>query len=88
MAGSGVGDHAGNSGGKAGWGASVGQGVAASRHSPVTVLSVFWVQVLLGASFLLGATLICAYCRCQPCRPVVPGKSIHALHACITRGLG
>ncbi|XP_076421855.1 tumor necrosis factor receptor superfamily member 25 isoform X2 [Peromyscus maniculatus bairdii] len=33
---------------------------------------VFWVQVLLGATFLLGATLICAYCRCQPCRPVVP----------------
>ncbi|XP_037059124.1 tumor necrosis factor receptor superfamily member 25 isoform X5 [Peromyscus leucopus] len=36
---------------------------------------VFWVQVLLGASFLLGATLICAYCRCQPCRPVVPADA-------------
>uniref|UniRef100_A0A8C8T1M3 Tumor necrosis factor receptor superfamily, member 25 n=1 Tax=Peromyscus maniculatus bairdii TaxID=230844 RepID=A0A8C8T1M3_PERMB len=36
---------------------------------------VFWVQVLLGATFLLGATLICAYCRCQPCRPVVPADA-------------
>ncbi|XP_076789788.1 tumor necrosis factor receptor superfamily member 25 isoform X2 [Arvicanthis niloticus] len=31
----------------------------------------FWVQVLLGALFLLGAILICAYCRWQPCKPVV-----------------
>ncbi|XP_021056589.1 tumor necrosis factor receptor superfamily member 25 isoform X2 [Mus pahari] len=31
----------------------------------------FWVQVLLGAAFLLGAILICAYCRWQPCKPVV-----------------
>lgn len=52
------------------------------------VLSVLWVQLLLGASFLLGPTLICLYCRCQPCKPVVPGKSMHVLHACITRGLG
>ncbi|XP_027241685.1 tumor necrosis factor receptor superfamily member 25 isoform X2 [Cricetulus griseus] len=33
---------------------------------------VLWVQLLLGASFLLGPTLICLYCRCQPCKPVVP----------------
>ncbi|XP_040590804.1 tumor necrosis factor receptor superfamily member 25 isoform X10 [Mesocricetus auratus] len=33
---------------------------------------VFWAQLLLGASFLLGATLICTYFRCQPCKPVVP----------------
>ncbi|XP_052034245.1 tumor necrosis factor receptor superfamily member 25 isoform X3 [Apodemus sylvaticus] len=31
----------------------------------------FWVQVLLGALFLLGAILICAYWRWQPCKPVV-----------------
>ncbi|XP_028613706.1 tumor necrosis factor receptor superfamily member 25 isoform X2 [Grammomys surdaster] len=30
-----------------------------------------WVQVLLGALILLGAILICAYCRWQPCKPVV-----------------
>lgn len=33
---------------------------------------IVWVQVLLGTSFLLGATLICSYCRRQPCKPVVP----------------
>ncbi|XP_021016842.1 tumor necrosis factor receptor superfamily member 25 isoform X1 [Mus caroli] len=31
----------------------------------------FWVQVLLGAAFLFGAILICAYCRWQLCKPVV-----------------
>ncbi|GAB1289291.1 Tumor necrosis factor receptor superfamily, member 25 [Apodemus speciosus] len=31
----------------------------------------FWVQVLLGALFLLGAILVFAYCRWQPCKPVV-----------------
>lgn len=60
-------------------------GVAASWLSPGTVLSVFWVQVLLGAMFLFGAILICAYCRWQPCKPVVTGKSIHVLHACTTK---
>ncbi|XP_060234975.1 tumor necrosis factor receptor superfamily member 25 isoform X3 [Meriones unguiculatus] len=35
---------------------------------------IFWVQVLLGA-FFLGATLICAYCRWQPCKPVVPADT-------------
>ncbi|CAO2590132.1 Tumor necrosis factor receptor superfamily member 25, partial [Lemmus lemmus] len=35
-----------------------------------------WVQVLLGTSFLLGATLICSYCRRQPCKPVVPADTI------------
>nr|XP_048271927.1 tumor necrosis factor receptor superfamily member 25 isoform X3 [Myodes glareolus] len=35
---------------------------------------VVWVQVLLGTSFLLGATLICSYCRRQPCKPVVPAE--------------
>lgn len=64
--------------------------VAASLLSPATVLSVFWVQVLLGASFLLGTVLICAYCRWQPCKPVVTGKSmhvvyIHVLYARITK---
>uniref|UniRef100_A0A8C2QBR1 Tumor necrosis factor receptor superfamily, member 25 n=1 Tax=Cricetulus griseus TaxID=10029 RepID=A0A8C2QBR1_CRIGR len=39
------------------------------------VLSVLWVQLLLGASFLLGPTLICLYCRCQPCKPVVPADT-------------
>lgn len=38
----------------------------AARPAPL-----FWVQVLLGASFLLGTVLICAYCRWQPCKPVV-----------------
>lgn len=63
-------------------------GVAASRLSPGTVLSVFWVQVLLGALFLLGAILICAYCRWQPCKPVVTGKFTHVLQACITERPG
>ncbi|CAH7447321.1 Tnfrsf25 [Phodopus roborovskii] len=36
---------------------------------------VFWVQLLLGASFLLGATLICSYCRCQSFKPVVPADT-------------
>ncbi|XP_075802593.1 tumor necrosis factor receptor superfamily member 25 isoform X2 [Microtus pennsylvanicus] len=36
---------------------------------------VVWVQVLLGTSFLLGATLICSYCRRQPCKPVVPADT-------------
>ncbi|XP_021088264.1 tumor necrosis factor receptor superfamily member 25 isoform X9 [Mesocricetus auratus] len=36
---------------------------------------VFWAQLLLGASFLLGATLICTYFRCQPCKPVVPADT-------------
>ncbi|EDL81220.1 similar to tumor necrosis factor receptor superfamily, member 25, isoform CRA_b [Rattus norvegicus] len=40
-----------------------------SSYEPTTYL--FWVQVLLGASFLLGTVLICAYCRWQPCKPVV-----------------
>lgn len=55
-------------------------GVAASLLSPATVLSVFWVQVLLGASFLLGTVLIFAYCRWQPCKPVVTGKSMHVVY--------
>lgn len=64
------------------------EGVAAGWHSPVTVFTVVWVQVLLGTSFLLGATLICSYCRLQPCKPVVPGKSIHVLHTCVIRDMG
>lgn len=43
----------------------------------------FWVQVLLGVSFLLGAALICTYCRWQPCKSVVPGKFIHVLHTAL-----
>ncbi|MEJ1272510.1 tumor necrosis factor receptor superfamily member 25 [Cricetulus griseus] len=71
-AGSGVGDNAGLSSGKAGMGqcrAGDGRQLALTSY----VLSVLWVQLLLGASFLLGPTLICLYCRCQPCKPVVPG---------------
>ncbi|KAH0505072.1 Tumor necrosis factor receptor superfamily member 25, partial [Microtus ochrogaster] len=51
------------------------EGMAAGWHSPVTVFTVVWVQVLLGTSFLLGATLICSYCRRQPCKPVVPADT-------------
>lgn len=76
----------GGGGYRLGWRGQCGERVAASWHSPVTVFSVVW--VLLGTSFLLGATLICSYCRCQPCKPVVPGKSIHVLHTYVTRDMG
>ncbi|XP_040590800.1 tumor necrosis factor receptor superfamily member 25 isoform X3 [Mesocricetus auratus] len=73
-AGGGVGGNAGIRVGRVEW-AGVRQGVAASWRSPAAVLVVFWAQLLLGASFLLGATLICTYFRCQPCKPVVPADT-------------
>ncbi|KAM7323879.1 hypothetical protein ACRRTK_016184 [Alexandromys fortis] len=42
---------------------------------PGSGVGVVWVQVLLGTSFLLGATLICSYCQRQPCKPVVPADT-------------
>ncbi|KAL1776144.1 tumor necrosis factor receptor superfamily member 25 isoform X1 [Sigmodon hispidus] len=46
-----------------------------SSSTPDGFLHIFWIQVLLGASFLLGVSLICAYCRFQPHKPMVPADT-------------
>lgn len=57
-----------------------------TQHPP-TALSVFWVQVLLAGlvvPLVLSATLTYTYRRCQPCKPVVPGKCVRiCMHTCI-----